>query len=760
MKKFLTLFTFWICSAGAFASTWYVRPDGGTRNSTNITNGQCDGTADVSYVAASGATAGEYWQPSVAETLGTTVYVPNGHYATVTSGGTSGTAITWPTSGIVSGTGGTAVYTVSGSTYPVNQHCAFNDARMLYQDGAYADGGSTFPNWGWIGTGGDTYIIRGSIADNVSYRLGWPNSVNCLTMDGANCWGLYHDQFSSGMPPPPSGTSGAHTRILGGNFGSCTAQNARTQLHGGWGVGQVLGLNGSTYVDVACLDLTDFSACGLQNGAVACKDGGGNVISDFAKNGITITNATAHITLTDIRIHGVASDGINGPPGGDLTATDIALLGNQDSGWNADNGSGIAGIGNTTWTNWEISWNGCAEEYPIVDSVPYFSCRDQGTGGYGDGWGTASIDSLSPWNVIFDQGIVSYNMQDGLDGLHIAGAGSTITITRTLAYGNEGQQFKAGGGGTTVRNNLIVGNCYAVLQNVIPGRPVPTQDDLANACRAGNVPVLVTTSPGTPTKFQDNTIFTAGNIGFEFEYATGDHGTTNVLQYNNNIFVGFLNPDNSQNPTPIFTTGDFSALTTNPGASWTNNSYFGYRGSWTCPNASESSALCVSPQLTDMTWHPYGYGNMIPASGASSVVGAGVAISGITVDYAGEPRPNPPTIGAYEPSGTPVASSPTFSPVAGTYAGAQSVTLSTATSACTAYLVWNTTNAQSGGNLTGVSATNPLTVSSSETVYAQVQGCPSFTNSSITSAAYTINPPAGGATIGPSVVFSGTVVIQ
>lgn len=84
------------------------------------------------------------------------------------------------------------------------------------------------------------------------------------------------------------------------------------------------------------------------------------------------------------------------------------------------------------------------------------------------------------------------------------------------------------------------------------------------------------------------------------------------------------------------------------------------------------------------------------------------------------------------------ASTPTFSPVAGSYGSAQTVTLSTATSGCGSFIVWNTTNAQSGGNLTGTSSTNPLTVSSSETVYAQVQGCPTYVNSSIGSAAYTI----------------------
>jgi hypothetical protein len=103
--------------------------------------------------------------------------------------------------------------------------------------------------------------------------------------------------------------------------------------------------------------------------------------------------------------------------------------------------------------------------------------------------------------------------------------------------------------------------------------------------------------------------------------------------------------------------------------------------------------------------------------------------------------------------GTPTAYPPTFSPPAGAYTGTQTVTLATATSGCTADIVWNTTNAQSGGNLTGTSTTNPITVSATETIYAQVQGCGGYLNSSISSAAYTIstgaqtwyvNPTTGG----------------
>jgi hypothetical protein len=36
-------------SAPLFGKTWYVRPGGGTRYSSKVTSGQCDGRADAPY---------------------------------------------------------------------------------------------------------------------------------------------------------------------------------------------------------------------------------------------------------------------------------------------------------------------------------------------------------------------------------------------------------------------------------------------------------------------------------------------------------------------------------------------------------------------------------------------------------------------------------------------------------------------------------------------------------------------------------------
>ena len=557
-------------------TTWYVRPDGGTRYSSNVTAGQCDGKGDSAY----------------------------------------------PGSG-------------------VNQHCAFNDVRMLYTDGSYTTG-TTFPGWGWVIAGGDTVIIRGSIGAGVSYRIGmdWGSQVS---------FGIAGSAPASGMPPPPSGTASQHTRILGENYGSCTSQSARTQLYGGSGAGAVMALNGSSYVDVACLDVTDHSNCGRSSDTVSCVVNGA-MVADFANNGIQMNNASTNITLTDVRVHGLAGAGLYGAPGDGFVATDLAILGNANAGWNADDNSGTTGWGSMLVQNFEISWNGCVEEYPIVDPLPYFSCTDQSSGGYGDGFGTSTVTSQAPgWQVHFDNGIVTYNTQDGLDALHITGPGSTMTVTRVLAYGSEGQQIKVGGATGTIQNSVIVGSCEAMTTQAIPGTPAGFGSLLAAPCRAGNTAVVVTTTPGQVTKFQGNTVFAAGAIGLEVEYATDDQGPTNVMLYDNNVFVGFFN-GSGKDATPIYSNSDLKMMT-NPGGSFSNNAYLmreGYSG-WACTSA-ETNSICSTSTLglVDETYHPYGYGNMAPASKSSAVVGAGIAVPAITLDYTGNTRPNPPSIGAYE----------------------------------------------------------------------------------------------------------------
>ena len=109
---------------------------------------------------------------------------------------------------------------------------------------------------------------------------------------------------------------------------------------------------------------------------------------------------------------------------------------------------------------------------------------------------------------------------------------------------------------------------------------------------------------------------------------------------------------------------------------------------------------------------------------------------------------------------TPVVSTPTFSPAAGTYTSAQSVSISDATSGATIYYTTNgSTPTTSSTKYTG-----PITVSSTETLEA-IAVATGDTNSAVASAAYTITPvvstpafsPASGTyTTAQSVTLSDT----
>jgi hypothetical protein len=554
----------------------------------------------------------------------------------------------------------------SSAPYPgvgVNQNCAFKDIRSLWTDGSYTvDPSAGAPAWGWIGSSGDTYLI--DCSGGALCRIG-QNGPNA-----GDFYGLAGNAQAAGMPLPINGTPNARTRVLGVNYANCTSSAAKAHVNGGFGVGAVFSLAAASYVDVACFDITDHSNCGLSGQANQCNKN--PPIDDYASNGIQTTSTTNNTTITDVNIHGMASAGMLGPTGDGVVVTRVSVSGNPSAGWNMDNGSGTTGSGHLTLSYFTAQWNGCAEEYPIVDTLPYADCTDDVTGGYGDGVGTATVTSNPAWLISVDHSVAANNTQDGFDLLHLQGNGSTLSISDSQAYGNMGQQLKMGAAGTAI-NNVFVGNCNA-LRQAIPGTPSGYNAKLSDFCRAADVPVLVAVSDGSlTTKYINNTLYTANNIGVEVT-TNGPCTTTCYFQYENNIFLGFQNTaangypngGSGQFPTPIFFDSGSQILSL-PGSTFTNNLTFNQRDNWPCPQTSwnEQNAICADPGLVDETWHLYGFGNMSPASSSSVVVGKGITIPGLLADFSNITRSTTsPTIGAYEGTAatpavvTPAAATP------------------------------------------------------------------------------------------------------
>jgi len=622
--------------------TWYVRPDGGTRYNAHgapATFGQCDGLSDTAYTGTTNAV----WTMGVVVAPGTTITGNTGFYETTTAGGTSG--VTIPAWGTTT-TDGTVTWT-KGAAYPQNGHCAFSDIRYLWADGEYSAGGAA-PQWGWTSAGGDTVIVRGAHTQTTGYRIGYsgPNntSADYFLGEAGNPGG-------SGAPVVPSGTVGQPTRILGENYASCTNPLDKTFVHGGYGTGGVFNVSGSSYVQIECFNISDQSSCGRSGTVNNCNTS--FPMDDYANNGIEITNTATNVLLQDIDIHGMASAGMHGPTGDGFVTNRVSLIGNDNSGWNLDRGNGTTGTGSLTNHYFTCGWNGFNEQYPILDALPFFNGSDDSSSGYGDCWGTTTVASVPGWQVSFDHANVFYNTQDGLDALHVNGAGSTVTIIDSLLYGNMGNQAKIGGSAITFTNNLIYDNCNA-LRQAIPGTPSGYNTALSDFCRAGDDAVAVTISDAYNSLVAFNTLVTAASGGYLIECVSPC--TAPAFKFQNNVTLGFLN--NATNGYPGGGSGNYpqriyldtsvtpgAAIWLDAGSAFDHNDTFHEKNA--CPNTNETNALCVDPLLTTSTWSLYGTWP-ITLTSSSPPIGAGVTIPGITADYLGVTRPNPPSIGAYE----------------------------------------------------------------------------------------------------------------
>jgi hypothetical protein len=566
-------------------TTWFVRPDGGTRYSSNVTAGQCDGMADVAY----------------------------------------------------SGTG-------------TNQRCAFNDVRYLWQDGSYATG-SSFPGWGWVIAGGDTVVLRGG-----PWRIGWPNNNN--SCDTGGCFGIAGNPYASGAPNPPSGTASAHTRILGENYAACSTVNtpnlsALTQLYGGFAVGAAVSM-GSAYVDFQCIEVTDHSSCTKSGGVNAYPSGcvTSTPLSDFASNGIQTGTGTSNVLFQDVYVHGLPASGIFGPIGGPVTLNRVLVNFNSFAGWNFDDGSDTPDAAGSSITANYVTMvgNGCNEQYPIVNAgYPAAACYDLSSGGFGDSWSgqDTELDSFTCNHC--DQ---HWNTKDGFIGPHTKI--KNLTITQSTSYGNMGQQWKwntTTNSTTIFTNNYAGGNCYR-MSEAIPGAVYSFWEPTGNpggfltaACRAAGDTFNVQTDAGSTSLFAGNTIMGVANVAVDFGCGEPNNCTGVPIKFTDNVFIGYFdNNFTSHLPTPYYTASDPTLA-----ISHDHNLYYNVYPS--CPTG--IGELCSSPLFVGQPASPFSTESALDAfnlnpSSTSPLIGAGLAVSGLTLDYTGVTRPNPPSIGAYE----------------------------------------------------------------------------------------------------------------
>ncbi len=527
----------------------------------------------------------------------------------------------------------------------VNQPCAVGNLRYLWTDQVTAN------HEQWMIGPGDTVIVRQNPngynlgMDALSPAFGGKTGYQPINCGNPDCY----------MPSIPSGTAAHHTRILGENYDSCHADSAKTKLLVTWGAKNGLNVKDSQYVDVACLEVTQVQPC-AYSGAFTNNCPGN---SNYGLVGLIQSALTSNVTYTDLFIHGLATEAIRGATGAGVVANYVHIRGVPFAGFDMDDiphsWSNISVAGGLTMNNSITEFVGCVEEHPQVHNYPYIECRDQETGGYGDGFGTGSTTG----NWSFDHDIWRYNFQDGLDLLH--SGMQSLTITNSQAYGNVGNQFKLGSSQNVLfQNNVALGNCKRVGQ-VIGDEPASAIVRGVNLCRAGGGPLVLSFYAYGNYAVQNNTLVGYGDVALGYFCEGGsDNCSAANTALQNDILMGYA--DNGYNDNRKAAT--FCAMSATdcnnapstfpPNLGWavrSNNLYYNFRDR--CLAISSKKEICADPRFVNEP--PLRISNESEMDAIdfrlafdSPAIGAGVTIKDLTKDIVGVERPNPPSLGAYE----------------------------------------------------------------------------------------------------------------
>jgi hypothetical protein len=355
--------------------------------------------------------------------------------------------------------------------------------------------------------GGDTLIIGPG-----DYMIGWgaPGSSGgrCSTGARYNCY----------LAAVPSGLSAtARTRILGKN--DVRGQCIKPKFWGTERVGKIINLEGSSYVEVGCLEITDRSDCveAHSNAAARCKSSA-VPYGQWGSVGVSANNSR-NVLLHDLNIHGLAHTGIRAGGLVDWELVRVNINGNGWVGWDGDIGAGSSNSGRIVMRRMEIAWNGCGQRW---QTGTYWACWAQQSGGYGDGLGTAT--TAGQWFI--EDSHIHHNTSDGIDLLYLDGAPtSSVMLRRVHAYANAGNQLKTRGN-ATIENSVVVGQC-----SWFNGRDFMVSGD---HCRALGNALSITLGASHVANIRHNTITGEGDCLI----VTSGGNATSRANIQNNALIG------------------------------------------------------------------------------------------------------------------------------------------------------------------------------------------------------------------------------
>jgi len=462
--------------------------------------------------------------------------------------------------------------------------------------------------------GGDTLII-----DRGSYEMGAhaPGASAYAACNASWSWDCF-------MAAIPSGTAAQPTQVLGAGWDSgCTAP---PELWGSEHSAQVVSLAGSSNVKVACLEITDHSACieSLLGGSSpnACNRSS-PPFGDWASRGIYAKDSS-NVTLKDLNIHGMANRGILAGRLSNWTVSGVRINANGWGGWDGDLGesAGSSDSGTMQFDNLEVGYNGCTEQYP---SSTIYACWGQAEGGYGDGFG----ETTTSGNWVFTNAYFHHNTQDGLDLLY-ADATATIKVDQTHAEGNAGNQIKLAGS-PTVQNSVIVGNCsYFTNVGYMSGNNSGGAGTAGDQCRALGNTLVISLQPKLKGLVQFNTIAGEGDC-----LILGKNGdASSSIAIYNNALVGkpsWIHADQSPQPQSCLFYWDSGP------SSWPV-AYGGNLVYQVKDNACPAGSICnADPQLANAALSAF---DAAPLATSPLVNAADTTVGTLSIDLLGQPRPS------------------------------------------------------------------------------------------------------------------------
>ncbi len=419
---------------------------------------------------------------------------------------------------------------------------------------------------------GDTLIIGPG-----EYSIGW-GAPGAAETNGRCYDGGRYDCY---LPPIPSGPdSQRKTRILG--TGHDTGCSAPPKLWGTERVTAIINLEGSSNIEIACLEITDKSDCVEfhVDPAVRCERDVAPY-GDWASTGIAAANSK-NVHLLDLNIHGLAGRGIRAGGLTDWTIERVKITANGWTGWDGDIGARSANRGQIVMRDIEIAWNGCGQRWQTGE---IHGCWAQEGGGYGDGLGTAATGGV--W--LIEDALVHHNTSDGIDLLYLDGdADTSVTIRRAWVSANAGNQIKTHGN-ATIENSVVLGNCAYFL-----GKD-KMQD--ADNCRAMGNAISVGLEDGRTVTLAHNTVMSEGDC---LILSAGGGGSAQLNVYNNALLGQLDWRANQQGNTGELSCGHY-ADNSRAAAVFNNNLLWNVKNGQCMPDN-----LCdMPPALTDLRWESF-----------------------------------------------------------------------------------------------------------------------------------------------------------